>query len=962
MATEPTPGGRPVVLTLPCNPPSTTSSVYAASEVSTDTATSIPSLATNSTFGDIWQDSGSQASQPSSGYAHVPRGPTNNLSSNTLANIPLPLLLIENGDTLLFLTPPPSAISPEVASVRPGSENPPLRVLSSRLLSTGSAVFKQLLEPRSQQRILNRLVKQKKIILADGRLPSGISFVLDITPEDEGEGAVMWQEKLWCPDVVLSWKSTLVALEPLPPLGSQEEIDKKLDEFRQQQWGSKPTPDGSPASPTKPIVTPKKPVLPDPYTFGRHVINLERLIHILHGIDPIVQSTVDWYTLHCLSVAFGTTDLTRDYIAKWIFANSLIIETHPSFIWKVAVEAGLANIASDAFAAAVMRYTFDDAEAGQIPGAIEAAISLSSRAQKELKDLLTADWVEQYLPSNPSQESEPTQEFETFKYFLRNYVKRMMVLNSGIQGIDIDELQVQSMMRAIWVALNTTALCQENVPQAPENLDATARYDLQKAIDSWNRWETMTAGGDETDDLWKDVKLGVPHYPIASITQETSTHDAKSEIVSDAHTEVIYNFSDDDVQSVSSTHTLNQAMHGLKTEPMDQDQNQLDVYPFTAPKGSGSEEIKLEEPSTTIKTEDPDNPMGIKEQANGSIGKLDMGDQDTLHSLDHGDSKSALSADSEDSRTVKDSGDDDDDPSYPTSDPYVPSWLREQVATLSRENRPAHFWAVMHHPNGDTLKPSEPRIRCLDCPDMLYFPGPGETLNNFRIHLRNIRHMNRVEARRISERGDMQFQNSRTAQPTTNDYISLENGSWWKYPNPTPPKVPILSIPLGLTTVLRLCETYISTKCKDMTARNIVFEPILLEEQIACLEEAERKYMPLWSGGEAVSTNGRPGHGTPNRGVADGAPGDDMTVNVSTTGVGSVATASTFSSVDSFSSVEIPVGSVSGDSVASLPEEITYEDVQMSQAAEDDDDWDMGEEDDSFEDDDDDDDDDVFFG
>lgn len=40
-----------------------------------------------------------------------------------------------------------------------------------------------------------------------------------------------------------------------------------------------------------------------------------------------------------------------------------------------------------------------------------------------------------------------------------------------------------------------------------------------------------------------------------------------------------------------------------------------------------------------------------------------------------------------------------------------------------------------------------PRIRCLDCPGKLYTPGPGTTVENFEVHLRNRQHKERVEER-----------------------------------------------------------------------------------------------------------------------------------------------------------------------------------------------------------------------
>ncbi|KAJ7337370.1 hypothetical protein DFH08DRAFT_705706 [Mycena albidolilacea] len=39
------------------------------------------------------------------------------------------------------------------------------------------------------------------------------------------------------------------------------------------------------------------------------------------------------------------------------------------------------------------------------------------------------------------------------------------------------------------------------------------------------------------------------------------------------------------------------------------------------------------------------------------------------------------------------------------------------------------------------------RIKCLDCPGKLYTPGPGETLSNYEVHLKNRLHRQRVNDR-----------------------------------------------------------------------------------------------------------------------------------------------------------------------------------------------------------------------
>jgi len=40
-----------------------------------------------------------------------------------------------------------------------------------------------------------------------------------------------------------------------------------------------------------------------------------------------------------------------------------------------------------------------------------------------------------------------------------------------------------------------------------------------------------------------------------------------------------------------------------------------------------------------------------------------------------------------------------------------------------------------------------PRIRCVDCPGKLYTAGPGPTVENFEVHLRNRQHKTNVEKR-----------------------------------------------------------------------------------------------------------------------------------------------------------------------------------------------------------------------
>lgn len=57
-----------------------------------------------------------------------------------------------------------------------------------------------------------------------------------------------------------------------------------------------------------------------------------------------------------------------------------------------------------------------------------------------------------------------------------------------------------------------------------------------------------------------------------------------------------------------------------------------------------------------------------------------------------------------------------------------------------------------------------PRIRCHDCPGKLYTPGPGMTVDNFEVHLRNRQHKERVEER-LAKNGGFGGEASASASP-----------------------------------------------------------------------------------------------------------------------------------------------------------------------------------------------------
>ncbi|CAG8234667.1 unnamed protein product [Penicillium salamii] len=114
--------------------------------------------------------------------------------------------------------------------------------------------------------------------------------------------------------------------------------------------------------------------------------------------------------------------------------------------------------------------------------------------------------------------------------------------------------------------------------------------------------------------------------------------------------------------------------------------------------------------------------------------------------------------------------------------PEPPSWLATGLNKLKQSHTNDSFEGVMRYSAVDTntlapvANPNNlqqgqkikyqylPRIRCHDCPGKLYTPGPGMTVDNFEVHLRNRQHKERVEER-LAKNGGFGGEASASASP-----------------------------------------------------------------------------------------------------------------------------------------------------------------------------------------------------
>lgn len=75
----------------------------------------------------------------------------------------------------------------------------------------------------------------------------------------------------------------------------------------------------------------------------------------------------------------------------------------------------------------------------------------------------------------------------------------------------------------------------------------------------------------------------------------------------------------------------------------------------------------------------------------------------------------------------------------------LPPWLTVAMHDLQDKYPDDKFEAILRKPTPKAVP--EWRIKCLDCPGKLYNPGPGDTLSNYEVHLRNRQHRSRVNNR-----------------------------------------------------------------------------------------------------------------------------------------------------------------------------------------------------------------------
>lgn len=274
----------------------------------------------------------------------------------------LPLLLLNDADTLVFIDPAPedrtrnNILTPSI----------PHRVHSEKLLATKSTYFQQLFSPRYQTRV------RKRRGFAEN-LPAGIKYVIDLTPPTIDEDAIIVLTEVSCPEGILTWASRLKQWD-LPPscVGGKDEMEVSSVPERTVghnnttltaneddathpsglDWEDEGLPlGGEDYQFGSQQVT--RTALPMTYSAKRHREGIEHILHVLEGLNVPLDTPCKLWTIFAVAKIFDVAEVpaVSDHIMSWFYHSSNIrfLEVHPEIAYRVSCGIKSGPLCADSF-------------------------------------------------------------------------------------------------------------------------------------------------------------------------------------------------------------------------------------------------------------------------------------------------------------------------------------------------------------------------------------------------------------------------------------------------------------------------------------------------------------------------------------------------------------------------------------------------------------------------------------
>ena len=323
----------------------------------------------------------------------------------------MPLLSETDGDTYVYIDPPPQQPEQNYISYRTYAARyaAPMRVHRNKFLELDSPFFEKAFGPNAQRNFMRR----RGLV---GKLPEGIKYVLDLTPPTEGEEAVYLTTELCCSEGVRKWFME----------GARWNISKTLIGGR-EEYGPLPQRSNLPLQLTSATGTEKDKdveeatMIPLEYSPIRHRCAIERVLRAIEGHDPQLDSAPKVWTTFAVAKHFEIThSLLTDYIVRWLRAapNTHFLEVMPEVSLKIANGLQCYDLCRDMYAILVGEEALGNVfRAWNLP-----AVSKTHNVHGRKRDSLPDDY-QRYI-----------------EYASKVFVERIFAVSKDLAGTDMNWL------------------------------------------------------------------------------------------------------------------------------------------------------------------------------------------------------------------------------------------------------------------------------------------------------------------------------------------------------------------------------------------------------------------------------------------------------------------------------------------------------------------------------------------
>ncbi|KAL9121506.1 MAG: hypothetical protein Q9187_001940 [Circinaria calcarea] len=356
----------------------------------------------------------------------------------------LPVLRVPDGDTYIYIDPPPRMPEQDGMTYQwiRDRYRTPLCMKKETLAKLNSPFLNKLFGPTSQYRVIRR----RGLV---NRLPPEIKYVLDLTPPNEGDEAMILVSELSCSEGIRNWvratkrwniSKNLVGgyddyvaqlQDPWSySLGNQDataSTEDTLSPTTETADGSESKEGKAAASPSTPnlakqTVTKKEEELPVhlEYTAVRHRSAIERVLLAVAGQDPKLDTAPKVWTTAAIAKYFEIKhESISDYVVRWLYAapNTCFLEVMPEIALKMADGLKIPSLCQDAYALLVgeealaaacqghvisgfdQNHTVHGRKKSEVPDKYQTYIEYASKAFRsritgEFEALVSGDWFE----------------------------------------------------------------------------------------------------------------------------------------------------------------------------------------------------------------------------------------------------------------------------------------------------------------------------------------------------------------------------------------------------------------------------------------------------------------------------------------------------------------------------------------------------------------------------------------